>query len=524
MIVDKQSEVQFSKKPQQVCFANYEQGDVLHHLNEPEERRKIHCPIGMATCGAVFPLSEANRPLALKVTIPLAKELQWEQSKAEPVSTTWPEVIRQSAKLQIPDAHLQSLYDAAVSTMLLLSSEQVIPGPYTYRRFWFRDACLMMHALLVIGLDDRVGHHLQDFPKKQKQNGYFQSQEGEWDSNGQVLWIMDRYEQLSQQTLDESLLKAVKAGAEWIVKKRLTRSQHPQHGGLLPPGFSAEHFGPNDYYYWDDFWGVAGLEAAAKIFERHGQSAYAETLHQEAEAFMDSIQRSIKNLPTQRSRGGIPASPYRRMDSGAIGSMVADYPLQLFRANEPRIKATLEHLLTNCFHDGGFFQDMIHSGINAYLSLAIAQTLLRNGDADFRKIITRVAELASPTGQWPEAIHPITKGGCMGDGQHGWAAAEWIMMIRNLFVREEKDRLVIGSGVYPEWLETDSRLQFGPTLTAFGKVTVILTGPPEEKYLSLRGTWSRPGKFAICLPGYQSTSLDDFITDHLLTPTQETKA
>jgi hypothetical protein len=37
------------------------------------------------------------------------------------------------------------------------------------------------------------------------------------------------------------------------------------HNGLLPAGFSAEHLGPNDYYFWDDFWSVSGLFSASKI-------------------------------------------------------------------------------------------------------------------------------------------------------------------------------------------------------------------------------------------------------------------
>ena len=60
----------------------------------------------------------------------------------------------------------------------------------------------------------------------------------------------------------------------------------------------------------------------------------------------------------------------------------------------------------------------------------------------------------------------------MGDGQHGWAAAEWVMMIRNMFVREEADRLIVGSGLLPQWLETGAGLSFGPTLTPWGPVTV----------------------------------------------------
>lgn len=46
--------------------------------------------------------------------------------------------------------------------------------------------------------------------------------------------------------------------------------------------------------------------------------------------------------------------------------------------------------------------------------------------------------LASPTGQWPEAFHPLTGGDCMGDGHHVSASAKWAPMVRNCFVRGDQ--------------------------------------------------------------------------------------
>jgi hypothetical protein len=142
------------------------------------------------------------------------------------------------------------------------------------------------------------------------------------------------------------------------------------------------------------------------------------------------------------------------MDSGSIGSIVVSYPLCVWEPREPRLLSTLEFLLEKCSFEGGFYQDMIHSGINVYLTLHIAQALLRAGDARYFELMQTVANLASPTGQWPEAIHPRTKGGCMGDGQHVWAAAEWLLMLRNCFVREEPaaDGLILASGIPQAWL------------------------------------------------------------------------
>ena len=59
--------------------------------------------------------------------------------------------------------------------------------------------------------------------------------------------------------------ESIKKAAQWICKKRLSADLKFPHAGLLPSGFSAEHLGPNDFYYWDDFWAVAGLKAAAYL-------------------------------------------------------------------------------------------------------------------------------------------------------------------------------------------------------------------------------------------------------------------
>jgi hypothetical protein len=185
--------------------------------------------------------------------------------------------------------------------------------------------------------------------------------------------------------------------------------------------------------------------------------------------------------------------------------MVADYPLQLYPPGHAGMMRTADFLMERCFSNGGFYQEMIHSGVNAYLTLDLAQTLLRAGDARFMDLIRRVAELASPTGQWPEAIHPQTLGGCMGDGQHGWAAGEWIMMIRNCFVREEGDTLIIGSGLLPEWLEGGQPVMFGPTLTPWGQVTIRLEG----SRLTLDAAWRDAApRVEIRVPGFVPTGSD----------------
>jgi hypothetical protein len=225
---------------------------------------------------------------------------------------------------------------------------------------------------------------------------------------------------------------------------------------------------------------------------------------------MSSIERSLSVTASKRGHPGIPASPHRRMDCGAIGSIVASYPLGLWQPREPRLLATLEFLLDKCSFEGGFYQDMIHSGINVYLTLHIAQALLRAGDSRYFELMQTVSRLASPTGQWPEAIHPRTKGGCMGDGQHVWAAAEWLMMIRNCFVREEVDEgaLILASGIPTAWLESGERLSFGPAPTAWGEISLSIEPHSEGNQLHWSAAWrDRAPVVIVAAPGMQQTTL-----------------
>ena len=503
-----QEAVHFGTAPEKVLFSTYDRGDVALELDRPQTENQAACPIGMATAAAFFPVG-ANAAATIDIQVPLDPDPAAVSSGSRHPSAPGSQIVSQTAALALPDAGFQFLYDAAVRTLLLLSADEVVPGPYTYRRFWFRDACLMMHALLGLGLSQRCERLIQGFSGRQKLSGYFQSQEGEWDSNGQVLWIAHRYTRCTGRFFPASVFTSLMKGARWIVHKRRSKKDGKPHDGLLPAGFSAEHLGPNDYYYWDDFWGVAGLRAAATLAEQQGNTADQAMFAAQAADFEKRIFTSLGQAPGYQKHQAIPASPYRRMDAGAVGSLVADYPLQITPPNDPRIMNTMSYLMAHCSYGNAFFQDMIHSGINIYLTLAMAQTFLRSRDTRYKALIHTVADLASPTGQWPEAINPLTGGGCMGDGQHGWAAAEWVMMMRSLFIREEGDRLILGSGLFPEWLQQDTPLSFGPTLVPGGAVSVtfIPSGKRLEMVLdsSVKG---RPIPCTAAVPGYRSQHVD----------------
>ena len=504
--IGRRQEVSFDTPPDRWRFSDYRNGDVHARLFEPDNRTGIHCRVGMATAAALFAVGK-GRTKEIRLGIPLERNPR--PGTVHPGRPDWREALSGHASLQVPDSGFAYLYETAVRSLVLHSPGEVYPGPYTYKRFWFRDAAFILHALLCVGLADRVKRALDRFPERLTRSGFFLSQDGEWDSNGESLWIMRRYCEMTGRLPDSGWRKPIEQGGRWILKKRLSPEGRELHAGLLPAGFSAEHLGPNDYYYWDDFWGVAGLHASAWLLKALGDADGAAVFHREAEGFLACIEASLAGVSRHLRRAGMPASPYRRMDSGAIGSLAAGYPLRLFPSRDPRLLDTAEYLLSSCLVNGGFFQDIIHSGINPYLTLHLAQVLLRAGDHRFRDLVRTTAGLASPTGQWPEAVHVRTRGGCMGDGHHVWASAEWVLMIRNGFVREEGDRLVLGSGIFPEWLNQPEPLSFGPAPTEFGSISVRIVPQGTRTQVRWAGDWrGAPPNIDVRLPGFAPVEAD----------------
>ncbi|HZA87164.1 MAG TPA: hypothetical protein VE466_09805, partial [Acidimicrobiales bacterium] len=234
---------------------------------------------------------------------------------------------------------------------------------------------------------------------------------------------------------------------------------------------SAEHLGPFDYFYWDDFWGVAGLRAGAELLRAVDQPDAAAEAARFASAMWADLERSLALTAERLGTDAVPAGPRRRIDPGAIGSLVACAPLDLLPSGDTRIVATADLIRSRFMLEDGraFYQGISHTGLGTYLTLQLAAVELRAGD---RRCLDRLAwmlDAATPTWTWPEAIHPRLAGGCMGDGHHGWAAAELLSFVRDLLVREVDGGVALASLVPTGWFGQGWEVHDAPT--AWGHVS-----------------------------------------------------
>jgi hypothetical protein len=382
----------------------------------------------------------------------------------------------------LPDDRLAEAVAANRRHLLLLhDGADITPGPATYHRFWFRDATYLLGALDRYGYHDEVARVLASYPDRQRNDGFFFSQRQEWDANGAALVALAEHWRLTRDAaLVDAMVAPIAKAVHWIDKKRRAgkgRKPDPVVAGLLPAGVSAEHLGPPDYYYWDDFWGVAGLRSGAVLLRAIDQPDAAEDADRFATAMWHDLEASLALTAERLGTPAIPAGPRRRIDPGAIGSLVACAPLDLLPCDDERIAATAEVIRERFTLMAGraFFQGISHTGLGTYLTLQLAAVELRAGDRRCLDRLDWLLEAATPTWTWPEAIHPRLDGGCMGDGQHGWAAAELLSFVRDLLVREVEGGegadggLALSSLVHDAWYGQGWEVHDAPT--AFGHVS-----------------------------------------------------
>ncbi|HSV65707.1 MAG TPA: hypothetical protein VLJ59_07355 [Mycobacteriales bacterium] len=427
-------------------------------------------------------------------------------------------------QLELPPlvAHVQDLFRLCRANLLILADGGAIhPGPTIYDSFWVRDSSVEGIACALAGdtslAATQFGEHYplvfnQGFEQigPASAHGFFggdhEKNDLEWDSNGQALWAFGRFDRIQgrAEAFGAKMFSPyVIEGARWIRDNR-------SHYGLLHSGWSAEHLGDRDKpHYWDDFWGVAGLYEAARLAERVGAAEAAElwsAYDELGRATADSI-RWVLNQ--QRAMGRwetfIPTGPgdVGRFDSTMVGALAYFHPCRLYMGEklggdiDAAARSTLETIWSH-FVRGGFRHDAAWNAYGPYLTLQLAHAFLLIGDvARMDQCLTwAVGDAAYSTvsrydgapdawqvvaGAWNEQhAYPIAtdfaevpdRWWYMGDIPHGWAAAELILLLRDIcFFEADEDgapTIYLALGVPPHWLAGGQAIGVRDAPTVFG--------------------------------------------------------
>jgi hypothetical protein len=528
--VNGKAALMLAQPPRRVTVSNRWQGDSLLHPDRGLDNGRMDSNSGVLSAAAEYPLTlEPGEERVLHSVGMIARGTD-AQSRTNIPAVPDIERLRDAEvqrlrdteaaglQVEIPHKGLEKAFRAVKGRLCVFDDgDRFSPGSFLYHGHWFRDAAFIALAFDQMGYGNRVAAKTGPSLKRQDWRGFFRSQNGEWDSNGQALWtIIGHVQRGGDPALLEQAWPALWKGGLWIERMRQRsrtgrmgralgapdKSRSP-HFGLLPAGFSAEHFGPNDHYYWDNLWSLAGLEKLLWAAQLLGRTREASRLESRIAAYRAEVETSMMEAFRRAGGEGLPCSPYRDMDSAAVGNLVGISPLGIVNPGAEWVSGTVEFLARHNLRDGLFLQKIIHTGLNPYLSAQMARALLLRQDPRAFTVLESLLRHGGPTHAWPEAIHPRTGGGCMGDGDHGWAAAEFLNLVRDILVREDRGRLLLASGVPAAWFTAGNTIGLTNAPTLHGTVSYRIKAGARAiavEWTCRREPHQDRADFVLCLP------------------------
>ena len=362
------------------------------------------------------------------------------------------------------------------------------PGPRRYTRSWVRDCVIMGAALAKAGLPRALREFLTWYARFQRADGFVPcvvDRDGvdclvEHDSHGQFLWgIREVFRYGGDRRFLKKLFPPAQRAADYLITLRAQRltddyrsGEHAACFGLLPESASHEGYLAHPVHsYWDDFWGVRGLEAAADLAAALGLTDEAARWQHEAGLFQQDLIRSIERVIADQHLAYIPGSvEWADFDPTATSNAIA----QLDFADALPIGPL--HAMLDTYLDGFHRKhrgDMPWNNYTAY-EIRIIGAFTRLGKRDeANELLAFFLSDRRPLewNQWPEITWRDPRSpGHLGDVPHTWIAAEYLLALTSMVAseREATASMVLASGLPWAWISGEAGFAVTGLPTRFG--------------------------------------------------------
>ncbi|MFM2169947.1 MAG: hypothetical protein RI957_176 [Verrucomicrobiota bacterium] len=406
------------------------------------------------------------------------------------------------------------------------------PGPRRYSRTWIRDSVIMGAALAKTGIAAPLRDFIEWYAPFQREDGFVPcvvDRDGidwlvEHDSHGQFLWGMrESYHYQKDDAFLSSLLSSALKAADYLLFLRHQRTtsyfqneEQRAKYGLLPESASHEGYLAHPVHsYWDDFWGIRGLEACADLCQWSGREDEAHRWRKEAKTFRNDTLHSMELVIARHDLHFLPGSvEWADFDPTATANAVA-----LLDFADLLPAAPLREMLTRYLSEQKDRQsgEIAWSKYSAY-EIRIVGALVRMGEREeAQRLLSFFLSDRRPRAwnQWPEITwHDPRAPGHLGDVPHTWIGAEYILAIASMIAseRESKNHLVLAGGIPWAWVEEDQGMHLRDWPTRYGMLHMTLrAGQDDDLLIEIKAGLEMPTDGIIlqapCPPGMRYDSI-----------------
>ena len=510
----------------------------LYNRIEPLASSKLQLSPTTPFCSAAYTIKLAageSRSLDLRVPLepspresPEFKQVElasFEKSHGQVVES-WHSVLNRGMRIELPEAKpVETFYASLVYDLLDLNLVQgtavQTASQFQYHRFYLRDSADFVRMYDATGYSDFGSQVIRFFPMQQQPDGNFLSQPGQYDGWGEALWAFgEHYKRTHDLEFDREIYPRIQRAVDWLIA---ARAKDPLH--VMPASDVRDNEYVSGHLTGYNFLALDGLQAAIDAAQRMGNGEDATRFQREFDDYRKTF-LALLDQASAKAGGTLPpsldAGEWKGTDWGNLLSVTPEHVLDPW---DPRVTATLksvsaryqEGITTYSEPDDGVF-------LHHYLTIKNTLTELARGEQEqaIREFYAELLHTGSTHTGFEYAIRPWGSRDFEGNiAPHGWFAADYRNLLRNMMVREDGGVLHLLSAVSPEWIGKGRSIRVTGAPTYFGSLDFMLQMPDDKvAILKIDSRFEHPPKeLVLHLPWFLEES--SVVADGLPIPVAE---
>jgi hypothetical protein len=421
------------------------------------------------------------------------------------VRATWTQLLDAGMRIALPEAKPVEVFDASL-VYDLIAIDRI--GPDTiqtvnklhYHSFYLRDTADIVHMYDVTGHADVARAVLDFYAKSQRADGNFLSQEQQYDGWGEALWAYGQHYRFTRDaSFAEQVLPKIDRAVDWLVA---ARARDPLH--IMPASDVQDNEMIPGHLTGYNFLALSGLRVCIEMAEATLHRDLAAKWRAEYTRYRSRF-LSVLDRATRTTGGYIPPALDGRSGGYDWGNLLAVVPEPTLDPGDPRVTATLR--ATRAKYQEGIMTYADGRYLHHYLTIKNTLTEVVRGDQRdaLGEFYALLLHTSAANAGFEFAIRPWGNRDFADNlAPHGWFAAEYRTLLRNMLVREQGARLHLLSVLSPEWLGAGKTVSVRNAPTAFGTFGFTLEQPSAtEALLQLNAQFrTAPERIAVHLPWY----------------------
>jgi len=527
-IVNNEKIIKLYDKPDNSLILSSQEGDIIEFISKGKfnnnAKDSVRDNSGLASAGIVYNINlDSNEQKDCFFSIsnqeiePLTSDELY--NKYQQTKNFWQKVLNK-IEFKISDPKIFDVFRTYIAyTLISRDGPALEPGTRNYGLCWARDCATINSAMLKTRNFDVAKEYLEFITKAIPKNGEvpciiepktgkisdFAKSWKEYDGQGAYLFTVAEYYRFTKdKKLVKELFPVLEKVFNYTEKLRARMMTEKQKGtaeyGLLPKSASHEgYLGNWQQSHWDNFWALKGYKDLYELAIAIGKRKFAKQVKEKEEEYRKCLLDSIKLVQQEKDIKYIPAS-VGLGDFDPTSTAIAVYPTGEYLYLD---KESLDYTFNKYYEEtvSPRFEQGLQSAYTPYEIRNINAFLLRGEKDKAIKMLYLFMNDLRPKEwhHWAEVVYPeYDTPTYIGDMPHCWVGTEFLNAVRNLFVYEENEQLILCSGIDEKWLDEEVYVKNFPTY--YGDINYNIVKTDGKIRIKVEGKAKPENGFVLKLP------------------------